>query len=173
MAAADAALLRFARGAWPSWLVPRLLDDPHMRRTLTALWLLVAAAAPSSPPAHAAGRPAASAPTPAAGDSCRRIPEGKRLRLNLKPDTPLVDLVSWISAITCKQFVVPGGLPAQSKTVTIIAPQPITVAEAYALFLDALDAVGLTVYRSGQVLRVVETTKIGSRPIPVYVDGKD
>jgi type II secretory pathway component GspD/PulD (secretin) len=147
-----------------------------MRRIFMALSLLVAAAAPSFSLARAADRPAPSTPAPAtttAGDSCRRMPEGKRLRLNLKPNTSLVDLVSWISAITCKQFVVPGELPAHSKTVTIIAPQPITVAEAYALFLDALDANGLTVYRSGQVLRVVETAKIGSRPIPVYVDGED
>jgi len=101
------------------------------------------------------------------------LPAGKRLRLNLKPNTELVDLISWISAITCKHFVVPGTIPSQSKTVTIIAPQPITAAEAYDLFLDALDSVGFTVYASGRVLRVIETSKIRSVPIPVQIDGKD
>ena len=111
-----------------------------------------------------------SARVAADGDSCQRLPAAKRLKLNLKPNTDLVDLVSWISAITCKQFIVPGSIPPQSRTVTILAPRPITVAEAYDLFLDALDSVGLTVYSSRGVLRVIETSKIKSAPIPVYVD---
>jgi len=101
------------------------------------------------------------------------MPEGKRLKLNLKPNTDLVDLVSWISAITCRQFIIPGSIPAQSRTVTIVSPQPITAAEAYDLFLDALNAVGLTVYRSGGALLVVETSKIKSAPIPVVIDDQD
>lgn len=121
----------------------------------------------------AAARAGARAPAATAGDSCRRLPEGKRLRLNLKPNTELVDLISWISAITCKHFIIPGTIPSQGKTVTIIAPQPITAAEAYDLFLDALDSVGFTVYSSGRVLRVIETSKIRSVPIPVQIDGKD
>jgi type II secretory pathway component GspD/PulD (secretin) len=107
------------------------------------------------------------------GDSCHRLPEGKRLKLNLKPNTDLVDLVSWISAITCKQFIVPGSIPPQSRTVTIVSPRPITAREAYALFLDALDSVGLTVYQAGSALRVVETAKIKTLPIPVEIDDQD
>jgi len=120
----------------------------------------------------AAARAGARAPAATAGDSCRRLPEGKRLRLNLKPNTELVDLISWISAITCKHFIIPGTIPSQGKTVTIIAPQPITAAEAYDLFLDALDSVGFTVYSSGRVLRVIETSKIRSVPIPFEIDRK-
>lgn len=104
------------------------------------------------------------------GDTCRRLPPGTRLKLNLKPNTDLVDLVSWISAITCRRFIVPGTIPSQSRTVTIIAPRTITVGEAYDLFLDALDAVGLTVYSTGGALRVIETSKIKSAPIPVQID---
>lgn len=135
--------------------------------------------APASTP-RAAERPKQTGTAPAVaprapddGDTCRRLPEGKRLKLNLKPNTDLVDLVSWISAITCRQFIIPGTIPPQSRTVTIVAPRPITTAEAYDLFLDALDAVGLTVYRSGGVLRVVETSKIKSSPIPVVIDDQD
>jgi len=120
----------------------------------------------------AAARAGARAPAATVGDSCRRLPEGKRLRLNLKPNTELVDLISWISAITCKHFIIPGTIPSQGKTVTIIAPQPITAAEAYDLFLDALDSVGFTVYSSGRVLRVIETSKIRSVPIPFEIDRK-
>lgn len=143
-----------------------------MGRKLAALLLLAAILAPPAA-ARAAERPVAAAAAPGPGDSCRRLPAGKRLKLNLKPNTDLVDLVSWISAITCKQFILPGALPAGSRTVTIVSPQPITVPEAYALFLDALDSVGLTVYSAGKVLRVIETSKVKSVPIPVYIDGQD
>ena len=142
---------------------------------LVALLLLVAIAVPGV--AHAAQHPKTKAITPSVavdgGDSCRRLPAGKRLKLNLKPNTDLFDLVSWISAITCKHFIVPGTIPSQGKTVTIIAPQPITAAEACDLFLDALDSVGLTVYPSGKVLRVIETSKVKSAPIPLYIDAQD
>jgi general secretion pathway protein D len=146
-----------------------------MRGKVVALLLFAAIAAPRT--ARAAERPRTKAPAPASmvdgGDSCRRLPAGKRLKLNLKPNTDLFDLVSWISAITCKHFIVPGTIPSQGKTVTIIAPQPITAGEAYDLFLDALDSVGLTVYPSGKVLRVIETSKVKSAPIPLYIDAQD
>jgi type II secretory pathway component GspD/PulD (secretin) len=149
-----------------------------MRSRLVALPLLLAAFAAQVPVAQAADRAARASTTPLArpsgdGDACRRLPEGKRLKLNLKPNTDLVDLVSWISAITCKQFIVPGTIPPQSRTVTIIAPRPITVAEAYDLFLDALEAVGLTVYSSGGALRVIEAAKARFSPIPVKIDDQE
>jgi len=102
--------------------------------------------------------------------SCRKLPAGKRLKLNLKPNTELADLIAWIASITCKQFVVPGTIASASKTVTIIAPQPLTSAEAYQLFLDALDSVGLTVYPSGRFMRVIETAKAKASPIPIHID---
>ena len=67
----------------------------------------------------------------------------------------------------------PGSIPSQGKTVTIIAPEPITAAEAYDLFLAALDSVGLTVYPTGGVLCVIETSRIKSAPIPIVIDGQD
>jgi type II secretory pathway component GspD/PulD (secretin) len=144
-----------------------------MGRRLAALLLLVTATVgPSAAAGERASAPA-TAPVSTEGDSCRKLPQGKRLRLNLKPNTELVDLISWISAITCKPFIVPGTIPAHGKTVTIIAPQPITTAEAYDLFLAALDSVGLTVYASGGFLRVIETSKVKSAPIPIVIDGQD
>ena len=113
------------------------------------------------------------APDEGAVSSCRKLPPGKRLKLNLKPNTELGDLIAWIAAITCKQFVLPGTIASASKTVTIIAPQPLTSAEAYQLFLQALDSVGLTVYSAGRTLRLIETSKVKSAPIPVYIDGED
>jgi hypothetical protein len=102
-------------------------------------------------------------------ESCRKFPAGKRIvKLNLKPDTELADLVAWISAITCKPFILPGNVASASKKVTIFAPQLITPEEAYRLFLDALDSVGLTVERTGRSMQIIETTKAKSSPIPFY-----
>ena len=88
------------------------------------------------------------------------------MKLNLKPETEVADLVAWISAITCKQFVVPD-LPASHAKVTIVAPSLITPREAYRLFLEALDSVGLTVLPGGPFLRIIESAKAKTYPIPV------
>ncbi len=101
--------------------------------------------------------------------SCRKLPAGKRIvKLNLKPDSNVADLVAWISSITCLQLVVPGSLTATDKKVTLFAPEPVTPEEAYRLFLNALDSIGLTVVRSGQFLQVMESGKAKSAPIPFY-----
>jgi general secretion pathway protein D len=110
----------------------------------------------------------------APGGTCNRLPAGKRIvKLNLKPDTNVADLVAWISAITCRTFVMPIDGPAGQAKVTIYAPNPITPEEAYRLFLDALESVGLTVLPSGGFFRIVETAKAKTLPIPVIgLDGR-
>ena len=119
----------------------------------------------------AAGKSAADTARPGTGSACTRLPAGKRIvKLNLKPETEIADLVAWISSITCKQFVL-ADLPASHAKVTIVAPSLITSGEAYRLFLDALDSVGLTVYPSGPFLRIVETSKVKTCPIPVIGPG--
>ncbi len=136
--------------------------------------------APTPPPA--VGAPVVAGAATAGGavigekefNSCKKFPSGKRIvKLNLKPDTELGDLISWISSITCKQFLLPGTIPANSKKVTIVAPELITPEEAYRLFLGALDSVGLTVQPSGKVLRIIETVKAKSGPIPLYGEDSD
>jgi general secretion pathway protein D len=133
------------------------------------------AAKPAAPAAVPAATGAAGAPgaTELPGEkefnSCKKFPAGKRVvKLNMKPDTELGDLLAWISSITCKQFLLPGTIPANSKKVTIIAPQLITPEEAYRLFLAALDSVGLTIEPSGKFLRIIETLRAKSTSIPVY-----
>jgi type II secretory pathway component GspD/PulD (secretin) len=152
-------------------------------------FLLVAALAGAPLTARAAGSPAArpavekrdarheSVPG-ADGDrptnTCRKLPAGKRIvRLNLKPETTVADLVGWISSITCTPFIVPSTLGAESKKVTIVSPALITREEAYRLFLGALDSVGLTVYPEGKFQRVIEAPKAKTSPIPFCVVADD
>jgi general secretion pathway protein D len=147
---------------------------------------------PGAPPAATPTTPGATPGAPAAGGSnavtganqligdkdfntCKKFPPGKRIvKLNLKPDTELGDLIAWISSITCKQFLLPGTIPANSKKVTVVAPELITPEEAYRLFLGALDSAGLTVEHSGKFERIVETAKIKTMGgIPVYGENVD
>ena len=114
-----------------------------------------------------AGAQASPRPRAEAGSACSRLPAGKRVvKLNLKPETDVADLVAWIASITCKQFVLPD-VPASHAKVTIVAPSLITSGEAYRLFLDALDSVGLAVYPDGRFLRIIESAKAKGYPIPV------
>jgi general secretion pathway protein D len=115
--------------------------------------------------APAGGAPGVTGSTQLIGDkdfnTCKKFPPGKRIvKLNLKPDTELGDLIAWISSITCKQFLLPGTIPANSKKVTVVAPELITPEEAYRLFLGALESSGLTVEHTGKFERIVETAKI-------------
>ena len=107
-------------------------------------------------------------------NTCQKLPAGKRVaKLNLKPDSDLVDLVAWISSITCRQFVLPGTIAAGGKKVTIVAPGLMTREEAYRAFLNALEAIGLTVVRTGKFLTIIETAKAKSASVPVYdFDGR-
>jgi general secretion pathway protein D len=140
-----------------------------------------AAPAPRPAPAPAAKPAPAGSPQTAAGaasgdvveipgekefNSCKKLPPGKRIvRLNLKPDTEVMDLIGWISSITCAQFIV--SVPVQGKKLTIISPQLITPEEAYRLFFSALDSLGLTVEPTGRFLRVVENAKARFTPLPI------
>ncbi len=136
---------------------------------------------PPAPPVRSAPAVKPGEPAPAAGvveipgekefNSCKKLPAGKRIvRLNLKPDTEVMDLIGWISSITCAQFIV--SVPLQGKKLTIVSPQLITPEEAYRLFFSALDSVGLTVEPTGKFLRVIENAKARFAPLSLVEPGQ-
>jgi general secretion pathway protein D len=126
----------------------------------------VRAAAPVKPGDPAAAAGLVEIPGEKEFNSCKKLPPGKRIvRLNLKPDTEVMDLIGWISSITCAQFIV--SVPLQGKKITIVSPQLITPEEAYRLFFAALDSLGLTVEPTGKFLRVVENAKARFTPLPI------
>jgi hypothetical protein len=49
-----------------------------------------------------------------------------------------------------------------------VAPGTMTPEEAYAAFLNALDAIGLAVERAPGYLKIIETAKAKSAPVPIY-----
>jgi hypothetical protein len=112
--------------------------------------------------AGATARAADDLPGEKAFSQCRKLPEGKRvLKLNIKPDSELTDLIGWMSTITCSRFV-SDEKDVRGKKVTVKSTGLITAEEAYRLFTDALATVGLTIQpaagAAGQpaVLRIVK-----------------
>src|SRR5262245_46716694 len=66
--------------------------------------------APTPPPAPPPPVPSGPTALPITPDqpfnSCQKIPSGKRVvKVNLKPEVELPELIAWISSVTCKAFV--------------------------------------------------------------------
>jgi general secretion pathway protein D len=114
-----------------------------------------AAPAPVAPPAG----PGAVRDIPGEREfnECRKVPAGRKIKLTLKPESELQDLVGWISGMTCRKFILPSAV--RSQKVTIIAPEPVSAGEAYRLFLSALATMGLTVEATGGFLRIIESNR--------------
>ncbi len=170
-----AAFLSPVRSAWAQ--APATPPPPRATRILPKL----PRPEPPKPPAPPAAKPGAPATPGAPGvvelpgekefNSCKKLPAGKRIvKLNLKPDTELLDLIGWISSITCSQFLV--SVPLTGKKVTVIAPQLITPEEAYRLFYAALESVGYTVEPSGKFLRIIESARARFTTLP-FVGAND
>ncbi len=132
-----------------------------------------APARPAAPPKAVPADAADSLPTPVPGGKefaeCQRFPRGYKVNIALKPETELMELIGWIKAISCRPFIVPSSI-RQAK-VTIIAPEKVSIDEAYRIFLSALESMGLTVQPEGQVLKIIESNRARESSIPVYVPG--
>ncbi len=102
-------------------------------------------------------------------NECKNIPAWRRLKVTLKPDAKLVDLVGWVSSLTCKRFILTKGLRAQE--VTIYSPTKVTPYEAYKAFLATLEAMGLTVVQSGKYYKIQEMEKAKGAVNPFYKPG--
>lgn len=71
----------------------------------------------------------------------------------------VMTLVKQISKLTGKRFIVDNKL-AKKKGITIISSNPISVQEAYNVFLSVLSSVDLAVVRSGKFLKILPKKKI-------------
>lgn len=133
----------------------------------------LAAPAPApSPPAEPPSAPMSEGPlsplTP--HDSCRKQPLSAKFRITLEKEAQLVDLVRWMSSITCTKFV--WGAGVRDGKVTVVSPEPVSIQQAYAAFYAALETMGLTVEQSGDYLKIVESQDAARRVLPVYGPGQ-
>ncbi len=137
--------------------------DRDMRPTPKRPVMPLAAAATG-----AAGKKKASDAVPGEKEfnECVKIPRRRRIKVTLKPDSDLKDLVAWISSMTCKKFILASNLRAQK--VTLVSPVPVTAATAYRAFISALDVMGLTVVPTGRYLKVVQGNWAIQSNVPTY-----
>src|SRR5262249_42159600 len=76
-----------------------------------------------------------------------RIPPGKRFKWDLRGEVELKDLITWASATLCKAVIVPTNI--RSQKVQIYAPATMTQAEAYRMFLAAVNSMGIALQPQG------------------------
>ena len=82
------------------------------------------------------------------------------------PNANLLDLVKAIGKLTGINFIVDPSL--SGKQISIIAPSPVTAAEAYKAFLSALSANNYTVVRAGAFWKIQSIEKAHKDNIEVY-----
>jgi general secretion pathway protein D len=83
-------------------------------------------------------------------------PSNTRVNIDFN-QADLSDVVMWISALTGRNFIIADTISA-SKKITIISPEPVSIAEAYRAFIAALNMNGLTVVPYGRFLKIVESS---------------
>lgn len=98
-------------------------------------------------------------------DSCKKQPLDGRFRITLEREAKLVDLVRWMSSISCTRFI--WSPSVRDAPVTVISPEPVSMKQAHAAFYAALETMGLTVEESGGYLKIVESQDATHRVLPV------
>ena len=89
-----------------------------------------------------------------------------RIQLNFR-DVEILTVINLMSELTGKNFLIDGNVRGK---VTLIAPQPVTIDEAYEVFLSILEIQGFTVVQQGPVIKVIPAADIKDNPIPTTTD---
>jgi general secretion pathway protein D len=100
----------------------------------------------------------------------RPAPESNRadgtVHLNFR-NVDILQIVTLMSELTGRNFLVDDKVRGR---VTLIAPQPVTRAEAYQLFLTALAMQGFTVVSQGPISTIVPLRDAKTSPLPTATD---
>ena len=97
--------------------------------------------------------------------SCSK-PRG-RVRVSLRPEASLGDLVGWAMSFSCKNFIYRADLAKRSSKVEVLAPAEMSAKQSYHLFEVALQSLGLTLIKKGSLLHIVEASKGGGFALPI------
>ena len=97
-----------------------------------------------------------------------RIKAAEQVQINF-PDIDLNVLINLISQMTGRNFIVD---PAVKGKVTIIAPDKISVDDAYRVFESVLEVHGFATVPSGSVTKIVPAVQARSKSIPTVLKGE-
>ena len=95
---------------------------------------------------------------PKSGDS----PRAGTIHLNLR-NVDIVQMITMISTLTGRNFLVDEKVRGQ---VTLMAPTPVTIEEAYQIFLAALAMQGFTVVPQGPISTIVPSRDAKTQALP-------
>ncbi|MCX7943326.1 MAG: type II secretion system secretin GspD [Deltaproteobacteria bacterium] len=79
----------------------------------------------------------------------------------------IIDIVKFISELTCKNFIIPDNL-RQGK-ITIMSPEPVSAEEVYRAFLSALEVNKITIVPAGKYLKLMGQRESISSTIPTVI----
>lgn len=106
---------------------------------------------------------------PAAKPSKKEVkPAGDKVSLDFK-DIELADLIQTVSELTGKNFLYDDTVKGKA---TIISPAPMSLDEAYKLFLTVLNVKGYTVVPSGKVYKVVPLSTAKESNLPLATESR-
>jgi hypothetical protein len=77
--------------------------------------------------------------------ACKQVPAKTKMTVELRPETSVIDLATWVTGFSCKTIVIDAEVRARVPKVTIVAPTKLTPKQALQLFVDAVEATGLVV----------------------------
>lgn len=119
---------------------------PMVRRLVVAL--AVAVVVVVLPRAHAGDAASADDDAP-----YRCHPRTTQITMPRSADVDARELLTWATAFTCQRFVLDPRILRRER-VTVIAPDTLTIPQAYRLFAGALAALDLRVVQKGNLLRI-------------------
>ncbi len=88
------------------------------------------------------------------------------IHLNFR-NADIVQIINLMSELTGRNFLVDDKVRGK---VTIIAPKPVTMEEAYQVFLSVLEIQGFTVVPQGPVTKIIPSRDVKDNPIPTATD---
>jgi general secretion pathway protein D len=91
---------------------------------------------------------------------------GETVHLNFR-NVDILQLITLMSELTGRNFLVDDKVRGH---ITLIAPQPVTRAEAYQIFLAALAMQGFTVVSQGPISTIVPLRDAKTSPLPTATD---
>jgi general secretion pathway protein D len=92
---------------------------------------------------------------------------GTPIHLNFK-NADILQIINLISDITGKNFLVDEKVRGK---VTIVAPRPVSLEEAYQVFLSILEIKGFTVVPQGPLVKILPAQGVKQFPLPTAIDG--
>jgi type II secretory pathway component GspD/PulD (secretin) len=91
------------------------------------------------------------------------------IHLNFR-NADIVQIINLMSELTGRNFLVDDKVRGK---VTIIAPKPVTLEEAYQVFLSVLEIQGFTVVPQGPIIKIIPSRDVKDNPIPTATDSQN